>query len=250
MPFSHVLLTRPSAQSEELAAALAPGLHAVVQPAFTYSAVELSAGQPTEYAALANSAAGDLLLFTSPRAVMHGLPQVPAGVLGRTRIGAIGPATAKALEREGVRVGLRATSGYTSEDLLEILKAEIRPGRPRAFIMAAPGGRGELARGLSGLGWKVETLFVYQSQPAPLDRDAMAALQSASGILSVWTSGNAMKALSQRMPPAAWFRVCQGDWLVISDRLRRLARAYGPSQVHLAGGPDNMAILAAIRNLL
>lgn len=250
MPFSHVLLTRPSAQSEELAAALAPGLHAVVQPAFTYSAVELAAGQPEAHAALAGSAAGDLLLFTSPRAVMHGLPQVPAGVLGRVRVGAIGPATARELEREGVRVGLRATRGYTSEDLLETLSVEIRPGHPRAFIMAAPGGRGELARGLTELGWNVKTLFVYQSEPAPLDRAALAALESASGILSVWTSGNAMKALSQRLPPAAWFRVCQGEWLVISDRLRRLARAYGPSQVHLAGGPDNTSILTAIRNLL
>ena len=59
-----------------------------------------------------------------------------------------------------------------------------------------------------------------------------------------------MKALSQRLPPASWFRICQGEWLVISDRLQRLARAYGPANVHLAGGPGNPAILAAIRSLL
>jgi hypothetical protein len=37
--------------------------------------------------------------------------------------------------------------------------------------------------------------------------------------------------------------------VVISERLQRLARAYGPSQIHLAGGPGNGAILAAIRAL-
>lgn len=250
MSFSHVLLTRPQAQSEELAAALpALGLKGVIQPAFSFSAVDANTEQPGDYAALAAAEAGDLLLFTSPRSAAHGLAQLPPGVLGRVRIGAIGPATAKALEIAGVRVSVRAANGYTSEALLETLAADIRPGRPRAFIMAAPGGRGELKRGLGELGWVVRTLFVYQPSPASLDRDALAELGSAAGILSVWTSGNAMKALSQRLPPASWFRVCQGDWLVISDRLRRLARAYGPANVHLASGPGNTAILAAIRNL-
>jgi len=59
-----------------------------------------------------------------------------------------------------------------------------------------------------------------------------------------------MNALSQRLPPAAWFRICRGEWLVISERLRRLARAYGPSEIHLAGGPGNVALLASIRGLL
>lgn len=250
MSFSHVLLTRPRVQSEELAAALpALGLKGLIQPAFDYTAVDATAKQPGDYAALAAAKPGDLMLFTSPRSVAHGLAQIPRGVLGRTRIGAIGPATAKALEIAGVRVGVMASSGYTSEALLETLAAEIRPGRPQAFIMAAPGGRNELARGLTELGWMARTLFVYGSEPEPLDRDVLAELDSASGILSVWTSANAMNALSQRLPPAAWFRVCQGEWLVISDRLKRLARAYAPANVHLASGPDNTAILAAIRNL-
>ena len=85
----------------------------------------------------------------------------------------------------------------------------------------------------------------YRTDYAALDR-----LERANGILSVWTSANAMNALSQRLPPATWFRVCQGDWLVISDRLRRLARAYGPPRIHLAGGPGNDAIVTAVRALL
>jgi hypothetical protein len=59
-----------------------------------------------------------------------------------------------------------------------------------------------------------------------------------------------MKALSHRLSPAAWFRVCQGEWLVISDRLERLARAFGPAGIHLAQGPGNAAIASAIRNMV
>ena len=93
-------------------------------------------------------------------------------------------------------------------------------------------------------------VMVYRPEPVAVDRAALALLEDAAGILSVWTSGNAMNALSQRLPPASWFRICQGEWLVISERLRRLARAYGPTRIHLASGPGNGAILAAIRSLL
>lgn len=251
MAFSHALITRPRPQGDELAALLAPlGIECVVQPAFEYAPVDAGDEQPEACAALRTASAGDLVLFTSPRAVEHGLPQIPMASLARARVGAIGPASAQALKAAGVRVSLRAASGYTSEALLEALAAEPGPEPgSSAFIIAAPGGRTELADSLRAGGRAVHTLMVYRSEPAAIDRDALARLEGANGILSVWTSGNAMNALSQRLPPATWFRVCQGDWLVISDRLRRLARAYGPPHIHLAGGPGNDAILAAVRAL-
>ena len=251
MNFSHVLLTRPQPQSEELAEMLKPlGLEAVLQPAFSYSPVDARVAQEAEYLALAAASPGDLLLFTSPRSVAHGLAQMPPGVLSRTRVGAIGPATAKALSGAGVRVTVRAEKGYTSEDLLETLSKEAIPlGKPGVFIFTAPGGRKKLVKGLGKLGWQQRVIMVYRSEPVPLDRQAITRLGDADGILSVWTSANTLKALSQRLPPARWFRICQGDWLVISDRLKRLARAYGPERIHLAAGPGNHAILTAIRNL-
>ena len=91
--------------------------------------------------------------------------------------------------------------------------------------------------------------MVYKPEPAVLDKQALKALGDASGVLCTWTSANAMKALSQRLPPATWFQLCQGDWLVISKRLKRLARAYGPERIHLASGPRNADLLSAIRRL-
>ena len=251
MTFSHVLLTRPLSQSLELAAMLEPlGLRGVVQPAFSYLPVDARAEQADDFSALGEAGPADLVLFTSPRAVRHGLPQIPAGVLSRARVGAIGPATAQALVDSGVRASVQPAKGFTSEDLLETLASELAPpGGSRAFIMAAPGGRTALAEGLGEQGRDVRTLMVYRSEAAALDRDALGGLEEAQGVLSVWTSGNTMKALSQRLPPNVWFRVCQGEWLVISGRLERLARAYGPAKIHRAAGPGNNALLTAIRNL-
>ncbi|NNK32976.1 MAG: uroporphyrinogen-III synthase [Xanthomonadales bacterium] len=254
MPFSHVLLTRPQPESSELAALLTPlGLEVLIQPAFTYLPVNAQAEQADELVALERSGRSGLLLFTSPRAVAHGLGQVPAAVLNSAGVAAIGPATARALRDAGVRVTLTARRGYTSEDLLNTLasgSAVVPPPGGEAFILAAPGGRDKLARGLEDLGWAVRTIHVYRPEPAAVDRPQLKRLEAVSGLLSVWTSGNTMRALSQRLPPAAWFRICQGEWLVISERLARLARAYGPSRIHRANGPGNDAILSAIRGLL
>jgi uroporphyrinogen-III synthase len=254
MTFSHVFISRPQREAEELAAMLAPlGLQTVVQPAFDFVPLDARREEPDTFAELESATPSDLIVFTSPRAVIHGLAQLPREVLLRTRVAAIGPATASALAAAGVRVGVSSPSGFTSEALLASLTAEsaaVTSQRNRAFVLAAPGGRQVLVEGLAGQGWRAKLLLVYRSEPAELDRSALALLEEAVGVLSVWTSGNTMDALAKRLPPAIWFRLCEGEWLVISDRLQRLARAYGPSRVHLASGPDNGAIVAAIRSIL
>jgi uroporphyrinogen-III synthase len=250
--FSHVFISRPRQEAEELAAMLAPlDLQAVVQPAFEYLALDARATDPAGYARLAAAAPGDLVVFTSPRAVEHGLAQIPRTLLRRLRVAAIGPASGAALAAAGIPVAVSAGAGYTSEALLATLDATRTAEPPgQAFVVAAPGGREALLDGLSAAGWRVGLLMVYRAEPAPLDGNALAELATAAGVLSVWTSGNALQALAQRLPPAAWLKLCRGEWVVISERLRRLAGAYGPGRIHLAGGPGNGALLAAIRRLL
>jgi uroporphyrinogen-III synthase len=248
MRISQVFISRPGQEARELAGLLAPlGLQAIVQPAFEYASLDLRASDPQGYARFEAAGPGSLVVFTSPRAVQHGLAQLPRQQLSQLRVAAIGPATAAALAAAGVPAAVADDAGYTSEALLKTLAAKT-PGE--AFIVAAPGGRGALLEGLSARGWRAGMLMVYQARAAELDPAAVAALGKAEALLSVWTSGNAMNALAQRLPPAAWFRVCRGEWLVISERLKRLARAYGPSRIHLADGPGNEALLAAVRRLL
>jgi uroporphyrinogen-III synthase len=254
MRFSHVFLTRPRNESADLAAMLAPlGMQLLTQPAFDFQQLNAAAGQPAVMAALKSGELAPLMIFTSPRAVQFGLGQLPNGLIKRVKVAAIGPTTARALEAAGVIVTVRPSSGYTSEALLHTLQEDsagfISPDRS-ALILAAPGGRRKLAEGLAERKWATHMLMVYERKNASVDKQNLGKLQEAENILSVWTSANAMKSLSQRLPPASWFRLCQGDWLVISKRLKRLARAYGPSEIHLSPGPSNSDLFTAIRGLL
>jgi uroporphyrinogen-III synthase len=254
MRFSHVFVARPRQEAEELAEMLAPlGLQVVVQPAFDFRAVDSAAEQPELVAQLEAQGASRLLIFTSTRAVEFGLPQLPPGLIGRCRIAAIGPATSQALTTAGVHVNVRPPAGFTSEDLLQTLQNDspgaISPPRS-AVILAAPGGRRKMEESLAELGWSVDVLMVYRRENAVLDKQELQKLNEAQSILSIWTSANAMQSLAQRLPSSAWLKLCLGDWLVISDRLIRLARAYGPPEVHLSAGPGNYDLFTAVRGLI
>jgi hypothetical protein len=98
--------------------------------------------------------------------------------------------------------------------------------------------------------WTAQTLMVYSRENTPLDKQALERLKGAENILSVWTSGNTMKALSQRLQPATWFQICAGEWVVISSRLKRLARAYGPTKIYRSTGPSNNDLFGAIRSVV
>ncbi len=228
------------------------GLQVVVQSAFDFQPRDVASEQPAVLAGL-EANIPRLLIFTSPRAVKYGLEQLPLELIRKHKIAAIGPSTANALSVAGVFVNVRPASGFTSEALLDSLDKDssgfISPQKS-AVILAAPGGRKKLEEGLSRMGWSVRTLMVYSRENAELDKQALYGLGEADNILSVWTSGNAMKSLSQRLQPATWFKICGGEWLLISPRLKRLARAYGPAQVHLSPGPANRELFRAIRALL
>jgi len=229
------------------------GLKTVVQPAFNFFPVDARAVQQDVFDEMSLAGPDTLVVFTSPRSVAHGLSQLPDIIRFKARVAAIGPATAKALSGAGIRVNVIPRGGYTSEALLETLAAEgsaATSGHPFAFIIAAAGGRQKLFEGLGDQGWRPRLVKVYRPEPSAMDKQALSALREASGVLSVWTSANAMKAMSQRLPPAIWFQLCQGDWLVISERLKRLARAFGPERIHLAQGPGNSKLLSAIKNLV
>ena len=230
---------------------LAPlGLQVVVQSAFDFQQRDVASEQPEVLVDLEGDNAPRLLIFTSPRAVKFGLAQLPHELIKKQKIAAIGPSTANVLGAAGVFVNVRPASGFTSEALLDSLEKDssgfISPQKS-AIILAAPGGRRKMEDELVKLDWTVQTLMVYSRENAELDKQALESLKAAGNILSVWTSGNAIKALSQRLQPATWFQICAGEWLVISGRLKRLARAYGPTQIHLSPGPTNSELFRAIR---
>jgi len=250
MSFSHILITRPREEAKELAELLAPSdVGVVVLPAYDFYSVPLFDDQVTQ---MNDATAGEnrpLLIFTSPRSVLYGLGQIPAETLHRCEVATIGPSTARLLQEKGVRVTIRPEKGYRSEDLLETLEASSLTAGGPAFILAAPGGRTVLNEGLEQQGYEPHMLMVYKRRPATLDETAILAIEQAPALLSVWTSVNTMNAMHQRLPSRCWYRLCQGEWLVISERLLRVARAFSPTRIHLANGPANSDILTTIQSL-
>lgn len=243
-----MLITRPQAEAERLAGLLASiGVDSIVQPARVFGKRSLGTSELNELAALDQPL---LLVFTSPRAVDFGLPQLPPSILAGAKIAAIGPATGRALAAAGKPPDIEPSGGYTSEDLLELLDTQPRPNAGVALVLSAPGGREVLLERLADYGWSPRPLWVYERKPAEIRPDTVEAIGNADRLLTVFTSEDAMNSLAQRLPPATWYAICRGDWLVISERLRRVARAFGPPEIHLAKGPRNAELASAIRSLI
>ena len=262
--FSHILITRPRQEALELADMLATmpaeipmQAKIIIIPAHTFLPVKLPPDQLGQLQAASAKPEPMLLIFTSPRAVEFGLSQIPMEVVRAARVAAVGPSTSALLEQSGIAVSIQPRQGYTSEDLIGELaltpplnKAK---GSVAVFILAAPGGRTLIKEGLQAMGYSVQTLIVYESKPAELDVAAVSsiegAIEQAQRILSLWTSANAMTALSERLPARCWRKLCEGEWLVISDRLAQLARSWNPAKIHTTRGPANEDIARAVQAL-
>jgi uroporphyrinogen-III synthase len=173
-PLDHVriLITRTRTQASELAAQLESlGAETILIPT-----IEIA--PPTSCcvldAALASLRSFDWLLFTSANAVdcfierarQQGIAPHPK------RIAAIGPATAKAVERQGLSVNLIPPT-YIAESLAEALTPEASGKR---FLLArAEEARDILPEALTAAGATVTIAPTYRNQTPP---EAIPALQS------------------------------------------------------------------------
>lgn len=242
---SHALLTRPRPQLDELERRVgALGLVAVGVPAFSFEA----AGERIRPDAAWRDASRRLLLFTSPRAVDFGLGALAPGMVESATVAAIGPATRHALAERGIDALVAPGDTFHSEALLAHLEHAVQPGS--AVILAAPGGREALERGLAGLGWDVRLAPVYHRVFLSPDPEAVARLHEADGLVSVWTSASALDHLLMNLPGTVCAKLREGVAIVVSSRLAKVAREHGISDVRQAAGPDNDALVDACAALL
>lgn len=243
--FTDVLISRPAADNQRLAADLrAAGFRPLPMPAFEFRAT--AAKLPVDLAW--QSAASLLVVFTSPRAVQFGLEVLPEGMLEAARVAAVGPATQAALEGRGQSVDLVPDDRFDSEGLLALPALGEAPGM--AVILNAPGGRTLLQETLAERGWEVHVLQVYERLALAPDAATVEALLASRSLLSAWTSVAALDTLLARLPDAARARILAAPMLVISGRLADVARQRGAQRVHCADGPGNGAIVAAARRIV
>jgi len=161
-----VLVTRPVQQAIELRRLLEErGARVLVQPAIEITPLSDTKELDRQ---LGNLAVYDWLIFNSVNGVDALLGRLwdlgrDARALGQLQIAAIGPGTADALGRFGLRADL-VPDEFRAEGLAEAL--EPRAKGKRFLIVRASRGREILAERLLGAGGLVEQVVVYQSTDA------------------------------------------------------------------------------------
>jgi uroporphyrinogen III methyltransferase/synthase len=159
-----VLVTRSREQAGELSGkieelggeALELPVISIVPPA-DFSALD---------AAIAGAAGYDWLVFTSVNGVRSFLArmaalQIDIRRLGRARLCAIGPTTARALEERGLVVDVVPPT-YRAEAVLEALKDKLLPGQ-KVLLPRASLARTVLVDGLKQMGAVVEEVAAYET---------------------------------------------------------------------------------------
>jgi uroporphyrinogen III methyltransferase/synthase len=190
-----VLVTRARAQASKLVALLREeGAEPVEFPALEIAQRVDPVTDPA-LERLAGSGYG-WMVFTSVNGVEaffarmdeHGFP---ASVFARTKVAAIGPATAAALAGRGVKVDV-VPPDYVAEALVaELLSAQI--GGTSVLVARAAGARAELVDGLRGGGASVDELLLYEAR-APATADAAVIERIRGGEIDIVTLASSSTA--------------------------------------------------------
>lgn len=229
-----VAVTRPAHQADGLCRALeAAGATTLRFPTLAIDAL----APPTTAAA-----AYDWIVYTSRNAVEN------AGALraARGRIAAIGPATAAALARAGLRADAVAP-GDGSESLLALLEPGLAAGQ-RALLVTGRDGRALLPDALRARGLALTVAEVYarrrpSSDPAPL---LAAAARGALHAITV-SSNAALENLHALLDADAQPVLARAQLVVASERAVRLARELGIVRAPLvANDASDDALVAAL----
>lgn len=216
-----VLVTRPRAQSARLAALVAEaGGTPLLLPALEIEPIELDAASRKQLAPDSH----DWTIYTSANAVLHSVRQLPRPT--RSKIAAIGRATARALREQDLNVQALPPGTSESEGLLA-LDAFARPDGLRILIVKGAGGRRLLQEELARRGAEVETVEVYRRVRARPDEAILHELVRACGrsrVVVAATSAETLDALLEIVPEARVPRLLDTTLVVPGERVAAAAR--------------------------
>jgi len=237
-----VVITRPAGTAAALARRVrALGGVPLLLPGLALRGV---ADEAAARAGLQAALRDELLVFTSPAAVLHAATLVPLQTAATVL--AVGRGTARALRRYGIAAPL-SPQRQDSEGLLEHPVLQDLRGR-RVALIGASGGRGVLREQLAARGARLRELHVYRRAPPRLDRrhvDVLLQLPASACVLL--SSAEALQNLQQLLPPPAWARLCAATAVVSSERLAVAARDAGFVRIVLAASALSADLLDAAR---
>ncbi|CAN5625857.1 uroporphyrinogen-III synthase [soil metagenome] len=184
------------------------------------------------------------VVFTSPAAVRAASNlQVLQSRNDQVFIG-FGDGTARALRRAGASQ-VTSPSRMDSEGVLALPVLREVQGRDVGLV-TAPGGRGRIATALAGRGARVLRADVYARVAVEPPARAVACLQRLQApLLLALSSGEALERILELLPEPAVARLRQARVLAASDRLARLARELGFTDLVVANDARPASLLSA-----
>lgn len=248
-----LLVTRPQPQADAWVAQLrSQGIDAHALPLLAIDAVVDLSDLHEAWHELPRYA---LVMFVSPNAVSHFFAARPAEIAARgwparTRAGATGPGTLKALQMAGVPAELCVSpptdaTQFDSASLWLQLSGERWDGR-EVLVLRGNGGRDEFATLLRAAGAAVHFTQAYERGAARLSADQRALLELAVAkpASHVWwlSSAEAIDYLAQMSPGTDWH---DSQALASHPRIAARARARGFGRVFEAP-PTFAAVQAAM----
>lgn len=244
-----LLLTRPAAECEELAAVLAAaGIHSSSLPLLETEALPDTDAQRATLLELDRYQA--IIVVSKPAArlalerVGRYWPQVPE----QPRWFSVGAATAGVLSDHGLTVSY-PSQGDDSEALLalpELEQALATSAAPRALIMRGEGGRELIAQTLRERGVAVDYLELYRRYCPVYPADALQQRISVERLNALLVSSAQGLQHLQQLAADAWPAVARLPLLVPSPRVATLAREAGALNVIDCRGASAAAVLAAL----
>lgn len=198
----HIAITRPPEQAPELAALLErAGARVTLLSSIAIAALEDTAALDE---ALRSMAAFDWIVLTSVNGVAAVSTRLAAlgldwAVRGQARVAVIGPATARALQAQGVTPDL-IPDEYVAEGILEGLGAV---AGTRILLLRADIARRSLAEGLRARGATVEEVTAYRTVERPVETNVLRALLEADRPDAItFTSSSTVRGLLKSLPTA------------------------------------------------
>lgn len=185
------------------------------------------------------------VLFTSPAAVRAATAMQELHPQPDQAWIAVGSGTARALRHAGVE-GVESPARMDSEGLLE-LPALQRLAGIDVGLVTAPEGRGLLAASLRERGARLLRADVYAREPIALSPSALRKLRAlqAPALLALSSEGALRHVLAQA-PADILAQLRASPAVAASERLQRIAREAGFTEVELAEGPRPHQLLAAM----
>ena len=200
-----ILLTRERSRSKELS----ESLEALGATVITFPTIHVSASLPERsLQVLENLKDFRWIVFLSPNGVQYfleGLRSTHQDLrsLGGLRIFSMGPATSAALGEAGLRPDLVPSESH-GEGVIDAFRNLPEPPSGKILLVRGDRGTGAIPRGLEEIGYRVETISVYENtlpDAPPYRKERLKAMLEEDAIdLAVFYSPSAIKGLLSLFP--------------------------------------------------